>query len=123
MKCLICNQRFYIKRDFLNLFNTDILYVCDRCYKKYPIELAYEDILLEKYECHVISIFKKRYFIDFNAYVIEYNKIFESLRKINNFPIIFLNHLHLNDYDLEELDAITKLHESDINILCFSKDE
>ena len=123
MRCLLCNQRFYIKRDFLNLFNTDILYICDRCYKKYPIELSYEDILLEKYECNVVSIFKKKHFIDYNAFVIEYNKIFISLSKINNNPIIFLNHLYLNDYDLEELDAITKLFESDINILCFSKDE
>ncbi len=123
MKCLICNQRFYIKRDFLNLFNTDILYICDRCYKKYPINLSYENILLEKYECHVVSMFKKRYFIDFNAYIIEYNKIFESLRKINKNPIIFLNHLRLDDTGLEELDAISKLFESDINILCFSKDE
>lgn len=68
MKCEICKERFFIKRNILNLFKEEKEYICTNCYKKYPIELGYETIQLDLYKATVISLFKKKYKIEYNVY-------------------------------------------------------
>ena len=39
MNCLICKRPFYKKRSFLDLFKEEKGYICDLCYKRYPIKI------------------------------------------------------------------------------------
>ena len=58
---------------------------------------------------------------DLNYYINEYDKIYKSLLKTTNLPIIFVDEIILNDDTFEELDAMTKLFKSNLIILTFVK--
>ena len=118
--CRICGEIFYIRRGLLDLFNTKEEYICNRCYKKYPIHLSYEAIQLDKYQAIILSMFSKKYKIDYNLYVREYNKIFLANYRRGNYHVLFFNHVDLTDETLEVLDAISKLHSMNLIIICFS---
>ena len=121
MVCKICGDIFYIRRGLLDLFNTKEELICNKCYKKYPIHLCYEVCQLDKYNCVILPMFQKRYNIDYNAFIHEYGKIFLANYKREGFQLFFFNHLDLtNDFELEALDAISKLVNSNLIILCFS---
>ena len=121
MVCKICGDIFYIRRGLLDLFNTKEELICNKCYKKYPIHLSYEVCQLDKYNCVILPMFQKRYNIDYNAFIHEYGKIFLANYKREGFQLFFFNHLDLtNDFELEALDAVSKLVNSNLIILCFS---
>ena len=121
MTCKICGEAFYMKRGLFDLFNMKEVYICNKCYKKYPIDLSFSTCQLDKYNCIIIPMFKKRYYIDFNAFIHEYTKIFIANYKREGYELFFFNHVDLsNDDTLEVMDAISKLVRSDIIILCFS---
>ncbi len=120
MRCIFCNELFYIKRTILDLFNTDKEYICNRCYKRYPINLTYEAIQLDKYECVIISMFKKRYKIDYNGFYKEYSKLFMANYIREGYHAMFFSHIKLTEDFLELIDAFSKLLDSNIAILCFS---
>lgn len=121
MICRICGDIFYVRRGILDLFQSKEELICNKCYKKYPIHLSYEICQLDKYNCVILPMFSKKYFIDYNLFIKEYSKIFIANYKREGFQIFFFNHLNLtDDYELEALDAITKLVKSNIIVLCFS---
>lgn len=121
MICRICGDIFYVRRGILDLFQSKEELICNKCYKKYPIHLSYEVCQLDKYNCVILPMFSKKYFIDYNLFIKEYSKIFIANYKREGFQIFFFNHLNLtDDYELEALDAITKLVKSNIIVLCFS---
>ncbi len=121
MICRICGDIFYVRRGILDLFKSKEELICNKCYKKYPIHLSYEVCQLDKYNCVILPMFSKKYFIDYNLFIKEYSKIFIANYKREGFQIFFFNHLNLtDDYELEALDAITKLVKSNIIVLCFS---
>ena len=119
MKCRICNNFFYIKRKILTLFSSNEEYICNSCYKKYPIALSYEAIALDRYHCLVLSIFKHHYRIDYNLFFKEYSKIYHACLKRKGYKVLFLDYIDLNDDTFEVLDCITKLIESNILVLTF----
>lgn len=121
MVCRICGDIFYVKRGILDLFKSKEEYICNKCYKKYPIHLSYELCQLDKYSCVILPMFQKKYYIDYNAFIKEYSKIFIANMNRKGFKLLFFNHLDLSDISsLEALDAITKLLSSNLIILCFS---
>ncbi|MBQ9900471.1 MAG: hypothetical protein IJM36_05030 [Acholeplasmatales bacterium] len=120
MRCVICNDLFFIKRNILELFHTQKEYICNRCYKRYPINLRYEAIQLEKYNCVILSMFKKTERIEYNGFYKEYSKLFIANMHRKGFKALFFNHIRLNDETLEVFDAYSKLLRSDIIILCLS---
>lgn len=120
MRCRICGQMFYIKRGILDLFNTKEEYICNRCYKKYPINLSYEAIQLDRYKAVIISMFSKRYKLDYNLFYKEYSKVFIANFKRKGFKTFFIDFINLNDYTLEIIDGITKLVNCDIIIVCLN---
>lgn len=121
MNCQLCGNKFYIKRSILTLFKSQKEYICNNCLKKYEIKIEFETIYLDIYSATIVTFFKSKYKIDYNAYVKEYSKIFETLyKKAKAYPI-FLDHIILNDYTIETLDIISKLNNKDIIIFCFSK--
>lgn len=120
MICRICNNRFYIKREFVSLFSTKKYIICDPCYKKYPIDLEYEAVKLEEYECCILNMFSKKYRINTNAFIYEYSKIFNKFYRKNNYFVLMYESLDLNDYYvIEALDIISKLLQKNLFIITF----
>lgn len=119
--CLICGNKFYVKRSILSLFTIEKEYICKDCYKKYPISLNFEDITLDKFKVTFITIFKNVFIKDFSCFYLEYGKIFNAIYKKASVPIIFIDSITINDYTLEEIDEITKMFSSDVIILSFIK--
>ena len=119
--CKNCGSKFYIKRSILDLFSTKKEYLCPNCYRVYPLSLNFEDIILDKYEVKIVSMFKETRVKDLNCYINEYDKIFKSLLTTSKLPIIFIDEISLEDETFEELDAMTKLFESNLIILTFVK--
>ena len=120
MKCKLCDEVFYLPRSILELFNTKKEYICNRCYKKYPISLSYEAIQLDRYSCVILSIFPKRYNIDYNCFYKEYSKVFIANFRRKGFFTFFFDFVNLNDYTLEILDGLSKLVEQNIIIICLN---
>ena len=120
MKCLICNNYFYLKKSLLDLFKTKKEYICDKCYKKYPIHLRYELIELDMYQASIISLFDKKYNINLNVFHKEYSKIFENYFNKEEYQVIFLDYLSLDDRDLEALDGISKLFEKNLIVIVYA---
>jgi len=116
--CKICNNKFNIKRGFLDLFNTKTLYICDKCYNKYKINLKEETFMLEKYYCTVISMFDKDYRINYDAFYYEYSLLFKHLCNIKNHKLLFFNYIDI-DNSLSFLNNIATLYSSDIIVLVF----
>jgi len=121
MICKICGDKFYVKRGFKDLLKTKKEQnICNKCLEKYGINLSFQRIVLEKYDVMVVSMFRRKENIDYNLFYDEYSKIFISLMMKKGYHVIFLDHIYLNDYMLEEIDGITKLLESNLIILCLT---
>lgn len=123
MRCKLCKDFFYFKRDLLTLFNEKEEYLCPRCYSRYPIKLNIYPIQLERYQCVIISIFDKKYFIDYNFFIKEYTKIFNANYKRKNFITLFFNEVTLDEYGIEALDAMSKMLCSNLIVICFLANE
>lgn len=119
MKCQICKKEYYLKRGFLELFSQDNSYICNSCYNKYKIELSYQEFMLENYNCIVVSMFKKRYKIDYRAFALEYSQIARTLYKKKNYEVLLLDFVDLS-YNLELLNMYANLLKSNIIILCYN---
>lgn len=120
MKCVYCNEKFYLKRSILDLFKIDKEYICNKCYKKYKLDITVETIQLEKYDLTVVSMFKKKYYINLNYFYKEYTKLFNTLSKRLDSEVIFLDEISLSDYNLYILDGITKLFKKNLIVLVFN---
>ena len=79
-----------------------------------------EKIQLDIYECTIISMFDKKYYIDMNYYIKEYSKIFNAFYKKENNQLLFYDEIDLNDDTFATLDGISKLFESNLIILTFN---
>ena len=103
----------------MRIFSSKKEYICDKCYKKYKMDLSVENIQLDKYDCMVISMFKKRYYIDYNYFFKEYSKIIDTFIYKENYKLLFFDYLKLSDNVFETLDYISKLNKSNLIIFCF----
>lgn len=120
MICRICNNKFYIKRDFIGLFSNKKYIICDSCYKKYPIDLNLETIELEKYNCYILSLFQKKQYINYNAYIYEYSEIINKYYKNDDNFLLIYDALDLTDDNcLEVLDVISKLWQKNLFVITF----
>ena len=120
MKCFLCKENFFVKRKLLKLFNEEKEYICNKCYKKYPINLNVERCQLDKYDALIISMFDKNYRIDYNVFYMEYSKIFKTYFNRFGYKIFFFDRIRYDDETLGNLDAISKLCNSNLIILTFN---
>ncbi len=97
-------------------------YICDDCYKKYPIEMKMEYFPLEVYNCYLLSLFQKKIGFDYNYYVEEYSHIFNYFNKLK-YHIIFVDNVKMDVDSFIELDIITKLVKKDILVITFNVNE
>ncbi len=120
MICYKCKKKFYIQRTFTNFLKKQKEYLCETCYKKYPIEFEIEIIPLEEYSCTILSIFKKYYSIDYNYFVKEYNEIIKKFWNQKKYFFIFIDRIAV-DYisTIEALNVISKLNQKNLFILTF----
>ena len=120
MYCRNCGNYFYVKRKLLELFKSKKELLCDECYNKYPINIDINHLLLDKYHCIIISLFKQKYNLNFNCYIKEYSKILITNMYRKDYHLIFLDYVDLqNDYTLEVFDIFSKLHMKNLIVFCF----
>lgn len=119
MICYKCNKLFYVKRGLLDLFKEKKEYLCNDCYRKYPIELKMDFLQFDYYSCTIISMFKKRYPVEYNWYYREYSKIFEAYINKDDYHILFFNFIELNQDTMEVLNALCYLFKRNIIVICF----
>ena len=103
--CMLCKNKSYN-------------YLCDECYKKYPIDMKMEYIPLDKYNCYILSLFQKNIRFDYNYYINEYSQIFKFFNKLR-YHIIFIENIKMDIDSYLELDMITKLVKKDILVMSF----
>lgn len=119
MICKNCGKRFYIKKSLHELFKKNYECLCDKCYKKYPIELKITPLILEDYHCYILSIFSKKYNIDYNYFINEYSKIYASALNKKGYVVLFFDYLYLSDNVIEILDLYSKLFKKNLYIITF----
>lgn len=118
MRCIICKRLFNLKRGFTNLLVDRKEQVCDVCYNKYKLKIAYTEIPIGK-GVKVYSLFPKKYMIPDNAFVVETSRIFSYiLNTFNPKVILIYNNFYLSERQNTILEQISTLFESEIYILC-----
>lgn len=119
MICYNCKKKFYVKRNFLSLFETKKYYICNTCRNSNPIQLYYEEILLENYNLHIVSIFKRIYKLNLNAYQIEISRIVEYFFiKYKEYFFVYLEKFHANDIEIEMLSFLADSQKKSIILVC-----
>lgn len=121
MNCINCQKKFYIKRDFLSLFETKKYYICDECRNDYPINLKLERIPLENAELFVVSLLDKSYHFNYNAYILELSLIITRfIKKYSNYHLVYLDNFKLSYFNLEVLSFLADSVKKSILLVCFN---
>ena len=119
MYCYKCKKKFYLKRGFLNLFDTKSKYICDKCLNEQPISLRFDEITLDVGIIKVVSLFDTVLKVDLKPYVLEINQIFNFFfQKYNQYEILILDYLSLTYFNLEILSLWIEMFEKPILIIC-----
>jgi hypothetical protein len=118
MKCAICNHTFIIKRRIKDLFLTKQFYVCDACYKKYPINISYNVLPLNNYSLKIFQLFGANYHLKNDPFLNEFSQLFEYVYKLTDNEILIYNNLKINNYSLATFETLSSLLEHDIFIVC-----
>lgn len=119
IKCLNCKNDFYVKRNFLTLFETEKYYICDDCRKNNPINFKYENIRLENYNLLIISMVENCYKFNIDAYQREIAKTIKYFIKKDYF-LIYLDVFILNDINIEIINFIANDVDNNVLLLCFN---
>ena len=119
MYCYKCKKKFYLKRGFLNLFDTKSKYICDKCLNEQPISLRFDEITLDVGIIKVVSLFDTIFKVDLKPYVLEINQIFNFFyKKYMDNSIVLLDHLALTYFNLELLSLWVEMFEKPLLIIC-----
>ena len=118
MKCAICNRNFTVKYRLKDLFKNKKYYICDSCYKRYPIKINYNVIPLNKYNLKIYSLFDKYYHFKNDPFVLEFSHLLEYVLTLENENIFIYNIININEYKLNYFETISNLMESDLIIVC-----
>ena len=119
MYCYKCKKKFYLKRGFLNLFDTKSKYICDKCLNEQPISLRFDEITLDVGIIKVVSLFDTIFKVDLKPYVLEINQIFNFFyKKYMDHSIVLLDHLALTYFNLELLSLWVEMFEKPVLIIC-----
>ena len=121
MKCLACNNNFYVRRNLYSLFDTKEYYLCDNCLKENPVDLMIDYIMLEDDEVIVLSLLRKKINFSYDAYLHEMSYVIS--RYINNekYYVIFVDELYITDFIVEFLNFLSKIYDKKIMILTYVK--
>ena len=120
MICKNCGKNFYIKKSLHELFKVKYEYLCDNCYRKYPIELKVTPLILDEYHCYILSMFPKKYNVRYDYFINEYSKIYASLINKKGYVVLFFDYVYLSDNVIEIFDLYTKLFKKNLYVLTFN---
>ena len=119
MLCYVCKKKFYIKRTFLNLFETKTKFICDGCYNNNPINPKINSIPLDDGEILVVSLLDNIYQVDMNPYVYEINQVYKHFMELyKGYHIILLDYLSLTFFNLEVLSFWSTVFDKKVLIIC-----
>lgn len=83
------------------------------------LDINLEYIPLDKYDCYLFSMFKNLNCNNINPFYNEYNQIFNFFNDLGYHVICYEK--RIDDFDdIEKLDIISKLVESDILVIVFN---
>lgn len=117
MICKCCGRKFFIRRELLKLFAEQKAYLCDSCYRRYPLALRLQQIPLTQYHCYILTMFSEYPRVNVNFYAFEYSRICRQFMGRKNYFFLFLNSFSLSDEAIEVLDAISLLNRKNLFIL------
>lgn len=113
IRCLICLKNFD-KRNYNNLLSFNNYLICDKCLKKYKIELSLERI---KDNINIYYFFKEFYYIDINIFIYETSFLFEYILNKNKGIILIFNTYYEVDKILKYFNSLD--NKIELNILCY----
>lgn len=119
MRCSICKRKFEIKRNFNNLLKIERYYICDSCYKKYPISLdMFTMPLSEGRTVYVYTLFSEDNRIDTTPFIKEFSFIYKyCMKKHTNTKIILEEQFKINDESMFYLNVLSSIEEKSVVII------
>lgn len=119
MRCKICNKKFEIKKNFSNLLKVERYYICDTCYKKYPISLDMFTMPLSKGRIlYVYTLFSEDKRIDTTAFIKEISMIYKfCLNKYRGDIIILEESFKIDESGMYNFNVISKLLDKNIVVI------
>lgn len=121
MKCLSCNNKFYVRRNLYSLFSTKEYYLCDNCLNDNPVDLMIDYIMLDKDEAIVLSLLRRRPMFTYDAYIHEMSYVVSKYFMDDRYYTIFVDELYVTDILIEFLDFLSKSENKKILILTYVK--
>ena len=121
MKCLCCNNDFYIRRNLYSLFNTKIYYLCDRCLKDNPVDLMIDYIMLDANEAYVLSLLRKKINFSYDAYIHEMSYVISKYLLDDRYFVIFVEELYVSQIIVEILDFLSNVLKKKVLIITYVK--
>ncbi len=119
MDCYNCKKKFFVKRNFLTLFETKKYYICNACRKEHPIKLSFETIPLENYNLYLVSIFQAVYDLNLESYAIEIARIVEYfLKNKPEYFLVFIEKFKLDDLSVELLSFVADCEKKSVLLIC-----
>lgn len=119
MICYNCLKHFYVKRNFLTLFETKKYYICDACRKTYPMHLQIEHLPLENYGLAIVTLFDHLFQLKLESYCLEISEIVSYFIKNKpEFFLIFLEKVTLNDRMIECISFLADVEKKSILLIC-----
>ena len=121
MKCKICNKRIINHITFSDFFSNKKRFICDECYKLYPLHINYTVIPLSNYELKIYSMFEKEYYFKNDPFNLETAQILTYLlEKYADSIILLEKKLFLNETNLSIYEVIADINKKDLCIICES---
>ncbi len=119
MRCLNCKKNFNFKRGISSIFKKDNYLICDDCYKRYPIQIGFSVIPLDKSNLIISYLFDKKYMLNFKAFSYEYSRLFFQIYLNNKESYIFsYESFRITDLILEIFNELSKDTNKDIFVIC-----
>lgn len=120
MKCLICKKKFTMPMTLKNLLKNNLYFICPNCYNAYPIHMEYQVLPLAEYQVQIFSLFDSFYYIDFNAFILEYSMLVNyCMKKHSSSQLLLFDVLSLNKYQYKWMEDIATICDKNLIVVCF----
>ncbi|MDE6661288.1 MAG: hypothetical protein K2J93_05655, partial [Anaeroplasmataceae bacterium] len=94
-------------------------FMCNACRYDYPISISLEEIPLENYSLFVVSLFKKTYKLNLDAYQIEISKsVAYFLERYKEYFFVYLDSFKASDFNIELLSFLADTQKKSILLIC-----
>ena len=119
MICLCCNNKFYVKRSFKDIFNTKTYFICDKCLKDNPIDLKIDYLMLDNGDAVIISLLKRKPNFSYDAYIHEMSYLLSKYLFDEQYYLLFLDELYPSLSTLEMLDLLSNVTKKKLLVLTY----